>query len=50
MPAPEAAQRLAEAGVLLHAMGPTTVRVVTHLDLSMQDVDVALDRVRAALG
>ena len=46
MPASEATQRLADAGVLLHAMGPATVRVVTHLDLTMQDVEIALDRIR----
>lgn len=32
------AQRAAEKGVLLHAMGPRILRAVTHLDIEEQDV------------
>jgi threonine aldolase len=35
-------QRLAGAGVLMIVFGPTTVRAVTHLDVSAADIDRAL--------
>jgi len=38
----EVVERLARAGVLLIAFGPTTVRAVTHLDVSAADIDRAL--------
>jgi len=36
-------ERLASAGVLVIAFGPTTVRAVTHLDVSVTDIDRALE-------
>jgi threonine aldolase len=36
-------------GVRFSTLGPTTVRGVTHLDVSRQDVEVALDAVRVLL-
>ena len=43
--------RLAEQGVGLSAtIHPTILRAVTHLDISDEDIDVALDAVPRALG
>jgi len=39
----EIVERLARAGVLVIAFGPTTVRAVTHLDVSPTDIDRALE-------
>ncbi|MGN6599418.1 MAG: beta-eliminating lyase-related protein, partial [Actinomycetes bacterium] len=36
-PAPALAQRLADAGVLISVLGPTTARLVTHLGVSADD-------------
>jgi threonine aldolase len=36
-------ERLARAGILVIAFGPTTVRAVTHLDVSATDIDRALE-------
>jgi threonine aldolase len=36
-------ERLAKAGVLVIAFGPTTVRAVTHLDVTATDIDRALE-------
>jgi threonine aldolase len=36
-------ERLTRAGVLLIPFGPTTVRAVTHLDVSATDIDRALE-------
>lgn len=33
-----------EQGVLVNALGPTRVRALTHLDVSSEDVDVAVER------
>ena len=47
----EAMTRLAEQGVGLSAtIHPTILRAVTHLDISDEDIDVALDAVPRALG
>lgn len=35
--------------VLIHALGKTQIRLVTHLDLSREDMDVALDAFRKML-
>jgi threonine aldolase len=40
---------LARAGVKTGALGPRTVRAVTHLDVDAAGVERALDAVRAAL-
>jgi hypothetical protein len=43
--------RLAEQGVGLSAtIHPTILRAVTHLEISDEDIDVALDAVPRALG
>jgi threonine aldolase len=47
----EAIARLAEQGVGLSAtIHPTILRAVTHLEISDEDIDVALDAVPRALG
>jgi threonine aldolase len=38
-----------ENGVLLSAIGKQTIRAVTHLDISREDIDEALDGIRRAL-
>ena len=48
--APELATRLAEVGVRVHALGPDSVRMVTHYHISREDVEWAAERVRDALG
>jgi threonine aldolase len=45
--APGLCAALAREGVRMGALGPGTMRAVTHLDVSAQDVDLALDAVRA---
>jgi threonine aldolase len=40
---------LGEHGVRFSMMGPTTVRAVTHLDLSRHDVEIAVEAVRELL-
>lgn len=42
-------ERLATEGVLLIPFGPTTVRAVTHLDVSAADIDEALEIIRRVL-
>jgi len=48
------AQKLAEAmkaqGVLIHPIGKTQVRLVTHLDVSQEDMEVALKAFEKVLG
>ncbi len=51
MTAAEFAERLAQHGLLMVAIGPATIRAVTHLDVSTADVDRAIEilkRVAAA--
>jgi threonine aldolase len=48
--APALVAGLAGAGVKMGALGPRTVRAVTHLDVDADDVAVAVEAVRAALG
>ena len=43
------AQRAAERGVLIHAMGPTTLRAVTHLDISEQDTLEAAELLKGVI-
>ena len=40
---------LADAGVKMGALGPTTVRAVTHLDVDASDAERAVDAVRSAV-
>ena len=41
---------LREAGVLMTAFGPATIRAITHRDVSTADVDRALDAIRRLYG
>jgi threonine aldolase len=43
------AERLAPAGVLLIPFGPTTLRAVTHLDVTTADIDVSLEIIQQFL-
>ena len=43
------AERLAPAGVLLIPFGPTTLRAVTHLDVTTADIDLALEIIQQFL-
>jgi threonine aldolase len=45
--APAAVERLLARGVRMGALGPRTVRAVTHLDVSAQGIERALDAARA---
>jgi threonine aldolase len=47
--APALIAALADAGVKMGALGPTTVRAVTHLDVGPDDAAQAVEAVRAAL-
>ncbi len=48
--APQLAARLAAVGVRVHALGPDSIRMVTHYHISGEDVGWAADRVRDVLG
>ncbi len=48
--APTAIERMLERGVRMGAMGPRSIRAVTHLDVSSQQIDRALDAARAVFG
>jgi len=48
--AAELARRTEAAGVRLHAIAPTRLRAVTHLDVDAAGIDRAIAAVRAALG
>ena len=45
----EIAARLKKEGVLVNAMGPKSIRAVTHLDVDAKAIDVALERFRSAM-
>ncbi len=47
--APRLCARLAAQGVVMGAFGPRTVRAVTHLDVGVDEIDVAIGAVRDAL-
>lgn len=47
--APALVRSLESRGVQMGALGPTTVRAVTHLDVSRSDVERAVEAVRAVL-
>lgn len=46
---PDFRARLAEAGVLCSAMAPQRIRMVTHLDVSAQQIDTAIESIRSVL-
>jgi len=48
--APELAARLAEVGLRVHALGPDSIRMVTHYHVTHDDVEWAAERVRDVLG
>jgi threonine aldolase len=37
-------------GILIHAFGKTQIRLVTHLDVSGEDIEIALKAFEEALG
>jgi threonine aldolase len=45
----ELARRVEASGVRLHAIAPTRLRAVTHLDVDAAGIDRAIAAVRAAL-
>ena len=47
---PEAEKRLEEHGVLLGHLRPGILRAVTHMDVSDEDIDAAIERIPTALG
>jgi threonine aldolase len=49
MSAADLAARVQAAGVRLHAIGPTRLRAVTHLDVDAAGIDRALAAIRAAI-
>jgi len=49
MSAPEIAAAMKRDGVLIHPIGKTQIRLVTHLDISMEDVETALEAFRKVL-
>jgi threonine aldolase len=44
--APQVAGAMKEMGILIHAFSPTRIRLVTHLDVSIEDIEKALDAFR----
>jgi len=50
MPAGEVVEALAEDDVHITQFGPHTLRITTHRDVSRDDVDTAIDRLRAEFG
>jgi threonine aldolase len=49
LPAPEVARRAAQRGVLMNATGKHQLRVVTHLDVSLAEVEDAARVLRQLL-
>ncbi|PON11680.1 hypothetical protein C2W62_43555 [Candidatus Entotheonella serta] len=47
--APIFTERLEQRGVRMIAMGPSLIRAVTHLDVSRQGIETALDIIRNVL-
>jgi threonine aldolase len=50
MTAAQVRDEMKKKGVLIHAFGKTQIRLVTHLDVSKEDIEVALKAFRRALG
>ena len=42
MTAPQIAEAMKKNGVLIHPIGKTQIRLLTHLDVSSEDIEVAL--------
>jgi threonine aldolase len=49
MTAPQMAEAMKKNGVLIHPIGKTQIRLVTHLDVSHEDIEVALEAFRKVL-
>jgi threonine aldolase len=49
MSAPQMAEMMKRDGVLIHPIGKTQIRLVTHLDVSSEDIEVALEVFRKVL-
>ena len=50
MTAPQVTEAMKKEGVLIHAFGKTQIRLVTHLDVSRDDIEAALKAFEKALG
>ncbi len=50
MTAPQVAEAMKKEGVLIHAFGKTQIRLVTHLDVSAEDIEKALKAFEKVLG
>jgi len=50
MTGPQLVEVMKREGVLIHAFGKTQIRLVTHLDVSTEDIEVALKAFEKALG
>jgi threonine aldolase len=49
MSAPQMAEMMKRDGVLIHPIGKTQIRLVTHLDVSSEDIELALEVFRKVL-
>jgi threonine aldolase len=49
MSGPPMAEMMKRDGVLIHPIGKTQIRLVTHLDVSSEDIEVALEVFRKVL-
>ncbi len=50
MTAPQVAEAMKKEEVLIHAFGKTQIRLVTHLDVSAEDIEKALKAFEKVLG
>jgi threonine aldolase len=50
MTAPQVAEAMKKEGVLIHAFGKTQIRLVTHLDVTAEDIEKALKSFERVLG
>jgi threonine aldolase len=50
MTAPQVTEAMKREGVLIHAFGKTQIRLVTHLDVSSEDIEIALNAFEKVLG
>jgi threonine aldolase len=48
--APQVAEGMKKEGVLIHALGKTQIRLVTHLDVTAEDIEKALKAFGKVLG
>ena len=47
---PQIVEAMKKEGVLIHASGKTRIRLVTHLDITREDIETALSAFRKVLG